>query len=87
MCSVVTLLGFDGYFVHQLSQLFLARLLIDVYETIVIHNNKPLRLQRYNKKLIYASFFVKKRLVIKELGIRGNKKGEALPLPEKTLRF
>ena len=40
MCPVVTLLGFYGYFVHELSKLFLARLLINVYETIVIHSDK-----------------------------------------------
>ncbi len=38
MCTIVTLFGFHGYFMHKLSQLFLARLLINVYETIVIHS-------------------------------------------------
>ena len=59
MCAIMALLGLHSYFVHQLSQLFLAWLLIDVYETIVIHSAKPLRLQRYNIFLIYASFLEK----------------------------
>ena len=50
-----TLFGFKSYFLHQLSQLLLARLLINVYETIVIHSATSFPLQRYNKNLKYAS--------------------------------
>ena len=57
MGTLMALFGLNGYFVHQLCQLFLCRLLINVYETIIIHNSKPLRLQRYYKKMTYASLY------------------------------
>ena len=54
VCAVMALFRLNRYFVHQLCQLFFSRLLINVYETVIIHNTKPLRLQRYNKKMTYA---------------------------------
>ena len=57
MCTIVTLFGFHSYFVHQLSQLFLARLLINVYETIVIHSAQiNFALQSYCFFLRYTNY-------------------------------
>ena len=37
MCLVMPLFGFDGDLVHQLCQLFISRLVVNVYKTIIIH--------------------------------------------------
>ena len=57
MSAVMAFFRFNCNFVHQLCQLLFGRLLINVYETVIIHNSKPLRLQRYYKKMTYASLY------------------------------
>ena len=39
MSAVIALFRFRCYFTHQLSQLFFGRLLVNVYETIIIHGS------------------------------------------------
>lgn len=37
MCLIVPFFGFDGDLVHELSQLFISRLTVNVYKTVIIH--------------------------------------------------